>query len=201
MAGALREPVMIDPDLSGMNQRGAALTGGGAPVATIPLDEQGAEFAAAAKAEAVRLAGGALQSAPASSGSGVTAHGETAALTARNVLGAGNGCLAKLTYTAAWAARLPESFPVYPRGHVRQAAGADGDDCHVRAINFRVAVTPDDVLNFYFTRARKAGFAATRRSDGGAHMLSGDKGDTAYAVLVRTGEDGLAEVDLVTSGT
>ncbi|MEO5597405.1 MAG: hypothetical protein ABIQ66_02175 [Novosphingobium sp.] len=200
MAGALREPVMIDPDLSGMNQRGAALTGGGVPAATIPLDEQGAEYAAAAKAEAVQLAGGALQSAPPSAGSGAVAHGETAALTAGNVLGAGNACLTKLTYTAAWAARMPTAFPIYPRGHVQEAAGADGEHCHVRAINFRVAVTPDDVLGFYYTTARKAGFAAVHRFDGGAHSLSGGKGAAVYLVLVRAREDGLTEVDLVTSG-
>jgi hypothetical protein len=84
---------------------------------------------------------------------------------------------------------------------VQEAAGADGDHCHVRAINFRVAVTPGDVLDFYYTRARKAGFSARHRADGGAHSLSGSKGSAVYFVLVRAGDQGLTEVDLVTSGT
>ncbi|MEP7222742.1 MAG: hypothetical protein ABI673_08760 [Novosphingobium sp.] len=200
LAGALHEPVMIDPDLSGMNQRGAALTGGGVPEATIPLEEQGSEFAAAARGEALALAGGALQSAPTSTEGGALRHGETPALTARGVVGAGNPCLDMLTYTAAWAARLPAALPIYPRGHVQDAAGADGDHCHVRAINYRVAVTVQDVLDFYATMARKAGLVAVHRADGKAHVLSGRKGTAQYAVIVRAGDEGMAEVDLVTSG-
>jgi len=203
MAAALQDPIMTDPDLSGQNRRGAALAGGGAAMATVPLEDIGDEIGNAARAEALALAGGSLKPLPPplapQSPEAIPVPGETAMLTARRVLGAGDPCLGKVDFTMAWAARLPEPFPVYPRGHVQDAAGSDRDGCHLRVINYRVAVLPGDVLGFYYTRALRAGFATSQRVAGDARMLSGAKGAARYAVIVRpAAESGLTEVDLIT---
>ena len=53
---------------------------------------------------------------------------------------------------------MPDWLPVYPRGHVQEALGADTPGCHVRALSFRSAVAPQDVIDFYAAIAGKAGF-------------------------------------------
>ena len=204
VAGALGDEIMVDPDLARQNPQNAALAGGGPASALIPPEGKSAEAIAAARAAAAKLAGGRLQHAPdPQTGSGAAA-GQTAALTARVVLGkhgAGTGqdCAAKVDYTMAWAAKLPAPFPVYPRGHVQEAAGTDADGCRLRVVNFVTPVPLGDVTDFYWTRARTAGFAATHRLDGGDHVIDGTKGAAAYVVYLRT-RGGLTEVDLVTNG-
>ncbi|MBU3992825.1 MAG: hypothetical protein KKA12_09850 [Alphaproteobacteria bacterium] len=202
VAGALGDAIMVDPDLAGQNPPPGALTGGGPASAPIPPEDRSPEAIAAAKAEAASLVGGAFRHLPAPVQGGPSGAGETAALTARGALaglGRGKACADRAEYTMAWAARLPVPFPVYPRGHVQEAAGTDVDGCRLRVVNYLTPVAPADVLDFYWTRARAAGFAAEHRIEGGDHVIGGSRGSAAFAVYVRS-RDGLAEVDLVTSG-
>lgn len=199
IAAALAGPLMTDPDLVAQNSAGTALSGGGVPTALIPTDPVSAEAKAAAKAEAITLAGGKLASAPMASGRDNSLAGETVMLTYRRAFGDTN-CATRASYTFSWAAKMPEPFTIYPRGHVQESAGLDAADCRLRAINFRTGVAAVDVLDFYATRARKAGFSAEHRATGDAHALSGKKGGAGFAVYVRAGSEGLAEVDLVTNG-
>ncbi len=62
-----------------------------------------------------------------------------------------------------WANRLPAAFPVYPRGAVQEAAGTDDDACALRVVNFQTGVSLDDVIDFYFSSARKALYATCSR--------------------------------------
>lgn len=209
IAGALGDEIMVDPDLARQNPHNAALTGGGPASAAIPPQDKSPEAIAAARAEAVRLAGGPLQRAPKPSGpppaqSGASSAGQTAVLTAsialgRNGAGTGRDCAAKADYKMGWAAKLPAPFPVYPRGHVQEAAGTDADGCRLRVVNFVTPVPLDEVADFYWTRARSAGFAAAHRLDGADRVIEGAKGAAAYVVYLRH-RDGLTEVDLVTNG-
>lgn len=202
VAAALADEIMVDPDLARQNPNNAALTGGGPASAPIPTEDKGAEAIAAARADAAKLVGGALQHAPApATGSGAPA-GQTAAQTANIALGrnaAGQACAAKVAYTMGWAARLPAAFPVYPRGHVQEAAGTDADGCRLRVVTFVTPVPLGEVTDFYWTRARTAGFAAAHRLDGGDHVIEGTKGAAGWVAYLRT-RDGLTEVDLVTNG-
>ena len=199
IAAALADPLMTDPDLVAQNRAGAALSGGGVPSTLIPTDSVSEETKAAAKEEAITLTGGKLVSAPMVSGNDNSVAGETVLLSYRNAFGDVN-CADKASYTFGWAAKMPEPFAIYPRGHVQESAGVDGADCRLRAINFRTGVAASDVLDFYATRARKTGYSADHRSSGDAHALSGKKGGAGYAVYVRPGPEGLTEVDLVTNG-
>jgi hypothetical protein len=113
----------------------------------------------------------------------------------------GNGdCAARAQYTMQWAARLPAPFPVYPRGAVQEAAGTDASGCSLRVINFVTPVSLGEVMDFYYSRARAAGFSTRRVLQGGDDVLGGTKGAASYVVYARRLATGNTEVDLVTSG-
>ena len=99
-----------------------------------------------------------------------------------------------------WAARLPRAFPVYPRAAVQEAAGTDAAGCALRVVNFVTPVPLGEVVDFYFTRARSAGFSARRVLQGGDDVLAGVKGRASYVIYARRLPSGHTEIDLVTSG-
>lgn len=199
VAGALGDEIMVDPDLARQNPHNAALTAGGPASAPIPPENRSPEAVAAAKADAAKLIGGALQHAPDAAPAGGSGAGHTAAQTAAIALGKNNACAAKVEYTMAWAAKMPPAFPVYPRGHVQEAAGTDADGCNLRVASFVTPVPLSDVADFYWTRARTGGFTAQHRMDGSDHVIDGTRGAAAYVVYLRSA-NGLTEVDLVTNG-
>ncbi len=196
ISGALADEIMIDPDLIRQEGRNSALGGGGPARAPVPPAHSGPEAAAAARGDAQRLAG-VLQRAPAPAQGAATGSGVTAALAET---GSGKDCVAGLEYSATWAARLPAAIPVYPRGAVLEAAGTDRPGCRLRVVNFLTPVTLDDVADFYWTRARSAGYAAQHRIETGDRVLSGKGRGGASFILYARERDGMTEVDLVTSG-
>ena len=109
-------------------------------------------------------------------------------------------CAAKLEYTAAWAAKLPVAFPVYPRGAVQEAAGTEVAGCSLRAVKFQTPVPVGDVIDFYFSQARKAGFSATHVVEDGDDVLAGTRGPASFTVHARNLPSGASEVDLIISG-
>jgi len=207
IAGALADEIMIDPDLVRQQGRNSALGGGGPAQAQVPPEDAGPDAAAAARAEAEQLAGR-IEQAPAPKTGGSSGAGATAALTANGALaetGSAKDCVAGLEYSAVWAARLPAALPVYPRGHVQEAAGTDKPGCRLRVVNYLTPVSVDDVVNFYWTRARAAGLAPLHRSEGTDRVIGGGaksgvkSGQAAFVAYVRE-RGGITEVDLVTNG-
>ena len=95
---------------------------------------------------------------------------------------------------------MPAPFPVYPRAAVQDAAGTDVADCALRFVTFITPVPVDDVADFYFTRARAAGFSADRLLADGDDVLSGSKGPSSYLLYARRQPSGNSEVVLVTRG-
>ena len=199
IAAALADPLMSDPDLASQNRAGVALTGGGVPSALIPSEVTGDDARNAALADVSNLLGRAPPPAPGATGTDGAFAGETAMLSWRKAFGR-SACADRVGWTAGWAAQMPQALPVFPRGHVQEAAGNDQAGCAVRAINFHSAATPGDVIDFYHASARKAGFALTHRAAGDAHALSGKRGSAGFSVFVRPGPDGTSAVDLVTNG-
>lgn len=203
VAGALAGEIMVDPDLAGQNPANAALAGGGVARAAIPTQDRSPEAIAAARAEAASQLGGALLHAPAAVAGAGQGGSASALLTARGALaesGTGRDCVSKVDYTMAWAARLPAAFPVYPRGHVQEAAGTDNAGCRLRVVNFVSPVPVDDLVDYYWSRARAAGFAAEHRREGTDQVVGGSKGAEAFVAYVRE-RGGMSEVDLVTNGS
>jgi hypothetical protein len=162
VAQALDDPLMTDPDLSSRNEGAAALTvesDGSLPV--LPVTP---EAVAAARAEAAVLVGGIgrLAAPPAAAGPAkpIADEAPEAHLAA---LPGGARCEGALERSAIWAARLPRSLPVYPRGATLAAAGSDAAGCKARAITFTTPVPIDEVVAFYWARAAVLGPVYRRR--------------------------------------
>ena len=203
LTGALGDQIMVDPDLAGQNRGNAALGGGGPANGELPVQSRTPEAIAAAKADAARLLGGTVPSAPAPQASASASHADgalTAAALGGTLPGSGTNCPGNAEYTANWAARLPAALPIYPRGHLQEAAGTDKGGCRLRVVNFITPVGIKGVIDFYYGSSRSAGYAARYRLEGDDHVLGGTKGTAAYVIYARQLTNGLTEVDLVTSG-
>lgn len=200
LTGALGDQIMVDPELSG--QGGAAAGAGGANV-ELPPEQRSPEAIAAARQEAATRAGGSLTSAPSPTGGSVASLVENAATAAQVAATSRSGsadCASKVKYSMNWVSKLPAALSVYPRGAVQEAAGTDDDGCSLRVVSFVTPVATKDVVDFYYTRASKAGYNADYRKDGNDHVLGGAKGGNAYLIYTRKLGNGLTEVDLIASG-
>jgi hypothetical protein len=107
-------------------------------------------------------------------------------------------CDAKLQYGAAWATRMPTEFPVYPKGRVKEAGGVDGGICDIRVVSFTTSSAMQDVVNYYYTRAKRSGFSAEYQVRAGEHTLGGTRStdEGAYVVTFNKTSNGTA-VDIV----
>lgn len=202
VSSALASAIMTDPDLAGQNQGNALLTPGGPADGSLPIEAASPEKAAMAQAGALALAGGKLAEVPeASSTPALPARAlDTSADIAAQLPGLAAGCADKVDYTFAWAARMPAAFPVYPQGHVEQAAGTDRDGCALRVVSFVTPVEPQWVLGFYATLARRSGFGVEHFKADDHQGLAGTKATARYRLFVRPAPGGMTKVDLVTAG-
>ncbi|MBV1918885.1 MAG: hypothetical protein KUG65_12610 [Sphingomonadaceae bacterium] len=200
MTGALDDQIMVDPQLSG--QTGAAVAAGGASV-ELPPEQRSPEVIAAAKQDAAKNAGGTIESAP-QPGTGGSASLVEAAVSAARVgqasRAASTDCAGKAEYSMTWATKLPDALSVYPRGAVQEAAGIDADGCALNVVNFVTPVAAKDVLDYYYTRVRQAGYGAAHKMDGDDHVLGGKNGTRAFVVYVRKLDKELSEVEIITTG-
>lgn len=201
IAGALNDPIMVDPDLASQNRGNSALQGGGPPSAELPPDKVGPEEIEQAKAAALALVGGKLAALPAPSAA-LDASRLAGKLTPKAMAEAvpelAKGCTESFEYGFIWAARLPAALPVYPRGHARQAAGSDLAGCRLRVVGFVTPVPAGDVLGFYATSAGKAGLSLTARKEGSDEVLIGTGKGLGFAIFARAFDEQLTEVVLVT---
>jgi hypothetical protein len=115
-------------------------------------------------------------------------------------LGQGKGCSDpnRFDYNMAWANRLAPNFPVYPGGRVAEAAANNSSGCSTRVVTF---VTADDwqkVLDWYHTRAVRAGYSSEHQLRDGDHVLGGanDKDNGAFYLIVTPKASG-SEVALI----
>ena len=108
-------------------------------------------------------------------------------------------CDAKLQYGAGWANRMPTEFPVYPRGRVKEAGGVDGGICDIRVATFTSSAAMQDVIDYYYTRARRSGFSAEHQLRAGEHVLGGtrDNDGGAFFITFNPASGGGTSVDIV----
>lgn len=108
-------------------------------------------------------------------------------------------CEAKLQYGAAWAARMPTEFPVYPKGRVQEAGGVEGGICDIRVVSFSTSASMQSVADYYYTRAKRSGFSADYEIRDGDHVLGGtrDNDGGAYVVTLNPLPGGGTSVDIV----
>jgi len=202
VSAALNEQLMTDPDLARSNADNRVLAGGGPAAAPIPLEDRSPEAVERARADAARLLGAAPPPPPPPAGPALPPlPRDTLALAAAAALGPdAKPCIARLGYGFAWAARMPAALPIYPRGHAQDAAGVDGAGCALRAVNFVTPVPAGEVVAFYLAAARRAGLTPEYRLAGPDHVVIARKVAATATTFVHARDDGLTEVDLVTSG-
>ncbi|MDP5277704.1 hypothetical protein Q9Q95_02105 [Sphingomonas sp. DG1-23] len=109
------------------------------------------------------------------------------------------GCAGALQYSARWAQRLPADLPLYPQARVTEAAGAQGGNCALRVVSFSAAQPIDALLDWYYTKATRAGYSSEHQLDGAQHILGGtrNRDDGAYVLFLTARKDGGTDVDLV----
>ncbi|WP_143738141.1 hypothetical protein [Erythrobacter donghaensis] len=201
MARALADPLMSDPDLASRNEANAAL--GFADSHALPVIAASAADAGAAR-DRMRLellAEGPIPNLPRAvrPGAGVTPLGPMAipeALLA--AVGAPATCASGLKEDFALAASLPPLAALPPQAMVVQAGGADGPGCALRIIRYRTAAGPEDVLQYHYAKARRAGLKAVRHAVPEDILRAEGKGGERLTVHARPGAHGLTAVDLIT---
>jgi hypothetical protein len=179
VAQALNDPLMTDPDLSSRNEGAAALTV--ESDFSQPVLPATPEEIAAAKAAAAVAVGGVERlrplGEPERAANGSFAHFIDAA------------CRQRLQRSAIWAARLPASTPIYPRGHTATASGSDAPECRVREVTYTTPVSPADVIAFHAAMARRSGQPASYARAGDDLSLAGGGGSLHFEVRVRAEGD------------
>lgn len=203
IARALNDPLMSDPDLASRNEANAAL--GFADSHALPVIAASGADASAAR-EALRLdllADGPIPDLPlprerAEGAALLKALGPMAgAAELLDAVGAPATCAAGLREDFALAASLPPPAVLPPLGMVRQAGGADGAGCVVRIVRYTTAARPEDVLQYHYAKARRAGMKATRYAEPEAIIRARGKGTEALTVHARPALHGLTGVDLI----
>jgi len=108
-------------------------------------------------------------------------------------------CAGNMRYSARWAERLPADLPLYPDARVSEAAGSEAGGCALRAVSFASSAPLQTVLDWYYTRASKAGYSAEHQADGGEHVLGGTRprDEGAFALFLTSRADGGTDVDLL----
>lgn len=202
--GALEEQIMTDQDLISQNRANNAATFGPQD-GSLPTLDIGPSAMTTARAEAIDMLGGssAMREAPEAKlvSEPLPVGVELSALVRAAASGeAGANCAGSAEFGAAWAAKMPEAFPVYPRAAVQEAAGSDAQNCRLRVVNFLTPVAMKDVVNFYYSSALAADYSAEHIEQGGDDIIGGVKGGASYVVYARTLAGGVTEVDLVTNG-
>ena len=201
LAGALEDQIMVDPSLAAQANGDSIRPASQPAQAAFPAD---ALPGAPASAEVMAAAGGKLMRVPAPTKSTdpCTDCGETpvtlGTLAQRQSKKRGKSCTARLNYAMGWAQKLPADTPLFPKARVSEAAGADGD-CTTRVVTFTTGAPLQQVLDFYYTRAIRSGFAASHEVDGTEHRVGGARvrDDGVLVAMARALPGGGTEVDLI----
>lgn len=134
---------------------------------------------------------------PAQAGGGNSAAGAGAALA-----GGGSGdasCTAESQFdrNQAWAQRMPEAFPMLPGAKIVEAAGNNKGDCRARVVTFTTGENWQKVLDWYHTRAVRAGYSSEQQVRDGDRILAGTADHGGAFFLIVTPRQQGAEVALI----
>jgi hypothetical protein len=199
LTSALQDQIMVDPQL------GAQANSDAVRPATQPYSGGVPSDAVAANGEKIETAG--LLKAPAPVAASKDSPERAAArdsvtlggLAARQKDGRTRGCAGALRYSASWAQRLPADLPLYPQARVSEAAGAQNAKCALRVVSFSAAQPMQAMLDWYYTKAVRAGYSAEHQVEGAQHILGGTRSrdDAAYVLFLTARKDGGTDIDLV----
>jgi hypothetical protein len=104
----------------------------------------------------------------------------------------------RFDYNMAWANRLSPNFPVYPGGKVSEAAANNSGGCSTRVVTFATAENWQRVLDWYHTKAVRAGYSSEHQLREGDHILAGsNEADKGAFYLIVTPRPKGSEVALI----
>lgn len=194
---ALRDQIMVDPALTAQANDDTLRPPPRPYAAPVP--------AADVAAPAAMVDDAALMHAPAPAPGGCTeCDAARSALTlgqlaANEPATAAPDCAARVGYSANWANRLPPDLPLFPGATLAEAAGTDGQGCALRIVSFVTTAQRPTLIDWYYTRARRAGYAVAQGADPRQRMLGGTRRSdgAAFLLLARTGPGGGSSADLM----
>jgi hypothetical protein len=199
LASALQDQIMVDPQLGKQANSDAIRPpsqpySGGVPSDTVAANTDRVDLAGLMKAPDPVAAGKSCPQCAAARDS-VTLGG----LAARQKNGRTKGCASQIQYSAAWAQRLPADLPLFPQARVTEAAGTQGGSCALRVVSFSSPQPVQTMLDWYYTKATRAGYSSEHQIDGKQHVLGGtrDRDDGAYVLYMTARGDGGTDIDLV----
>jgi len=199
VARALNDPLMSDPDLASRNEANAAIGVADGDALPAMAGDPAAARTARDAARLELLEDGPIPNLPRPR---KTARGQALGPMASagdliTALGAPSGCAARLREDFAFAADLPPVAAILPRGMVVQAGGADVSPCRIRIIRYHTAAAIEDVLQYHYARALRAGLKPARYAEPEDIIAAkGARGET-LVVHVRPAMHGLTGVDLL----
>jgi hypothetical protein len=198
VTSALQDQIMVDPQLGRQANGDAIRPPGGAPSGGLPND------AVAANGAKLDTTGLLKTPAPVAGKDCPQCKAAREAVTLGGIASRQpnariQGCAGALQYSAAWAQRLPADLPLFPQARVTEAAGAQGGKCALRVVSFSAAQPMQTMLDWYYTKATRAGYSAEHQVEGAQHILGGTRArdDGAYVLFLTTRKDGGTDVDLV----
>jgi len=104
----------------------------------------------------------------------------------------------RFDYNMAWANRLAPNFPVYPGGKVTEAAANNSGGCSTRVVTFATADDWQRVLDWYHTKAVRAGYSSEHQVREGDHILDvSNEADSGALYLIVTPKPKGSEVALI----
>lgn len=210
---AVEDRILVDPELA-QSSNANAVKGAPAPLSgSVPPD---ASYEGGAASRDELKAAGNLSAPQAQSSSGnVAERGVTlgalaeqqaaandmarrASLNGEAGSSSGSGC-GDISYGPAWAERLPAPFGLFPRARLVEAGGLENARCNIRAVSFTTPSPMQDIVDYYYNRARSAGFTAEYKKSGGENILGGTRNSDngAYYILFSRHAGGGTAVDIV----
>ncbi|HEX8226149.1 MAG TPA: hypothetical protein VF605_20280 [Allosphingosinicella sp.] len=208
LTSALEDQILVDPELS-QQSNGNAVRPPETPVqGQYPVAQPSPAGPAAAPkqpgqagaAPADMRSGRSAAAAPAAGPVRTAAAGGGIADIRRDMEAeSGSACGAAFNYNPGWARRLPGAFAVYPGARVTQAAGNNAGDCRVRVVTFLTRANHQQVLDWYHTKAVRAGYSSEHQLREGDHVLAGVHGGNggAFYVIVSPLPRGGSDVALI----
>jgi hypothetical protein len=199
LASALHDQIMVDPQLGQQANGGAVRPPSQPDSGAVPADGVAANGDAAKDGPLMHVPE--ATQADKSCAACAARHDSTTlgGLAARQKDGRTASCAANIQYGAGWAQRLPADLPLYPQARVDEAAGTDGGNCQLRVVSFSSPQPIATMLDWYYTRAVRAGYTAEHQIDGSEHVLGGvrDRDGGAYVAYMTARSDGGTDIDLV----
>ncbi len=194
VAAALADPIMTDPTLSARANTNAVRPPSGPYTAPIPPSE-----VAARGSTADLIARDTLESPPANGEPCTECAVARDALTLAALTAPVAGqCASRLGYSNGWAVRLHDAVPLIPNARMTEAAGVANERCDLRVVRFWSDLTPERLIDWYFTRTKAARYTSVLRADTIGQHLSGRHPDgSRYSLFVDPRDGGGAEVALI----